>query len=122
MNRGETRGQRLAEQIRRELAELLRLEVKDPRVRMVSLTDVALSPDYAHARIYFTTLRAPDSLREIQLGLDHAAGFLRRELARHIRLHHVPALHFEHDASVERGERLSRLIDVAVKSDRRAED
>ena len=122
MTRGETRGQRLAEQIRRELADLLRLEVKDPRVRMVSLTDVALSPDYAHARIYFTTLSTPDLLRETQLGLDHAAGFLRRELARRIRLHHIPELHFEHDASVERGERLSRLIDAAVKSDGRTDD
>jgi ribosome-binding factor A len=114
-----SRSDRVAEQIRRELADIIRLELKDPRVGMITLTDVEVSPDYAHAKVFFTTLAQGDALGGIEAGLRRAAGFLRRELGHRIHLHTLPELHFVFDASVERGARLSRLIDEAVASDRK---
>ncbi len=113
-----SRAERVAEQIRRELAELIRLELKDPRVSLVTLTDVEISPDYAHAKVFYTTLAGEEHRQEIEQGLRRASGFLRREIGRRVRIHHTPELHFVYDASVERGARLSHLIDEAVKSDR----
>ena len=112
-----SRAERVAEQIRRELAELIRLELKDPRVSLLTLTDVEISPDYAHAKVFYTTLAEGEQRSAIERGLKHAAGFLRRELGRRVRIHHTPELHFVFDASVERGTHLSQLIDEAVKSD-----
>jgi ribosome-binding factor A len=105
---------RVADQIQRELSELLRSELKDPRVGMVTLTGVEVSPDFAHAKIFFTLLGEADSLSQTQEGLKHAAGFLRSRLGARLRLRVVPELHFHHDPSVERGVRLSQLIDAAV--------
>ena len=113
-----SRGQRVAEQIRRELAELIRLEVKDPRVGFISLTDVELTPDYAHAKVFFTSMTGEQGLDEILAGLRRASGFLRRELGRRVRIHTTPELHFQYDRSVEEGSRLSSLIDRAVSEDR----
>jgi ribosome-binding factor A len=110
------RALRISEQIRRELAELIRLELKDPRVSLVTLTDVELSPDYAHAKVFFTTLADKALLPDVEAGLRRASGFLRRELGRRIHVHTLPELRFVFDASVERGARLSRLIDEAVGS------
>ena len=106
-----SRSSRVAEQVQRELAELIRLELKDPRVGLITLTGVELTPDYAHAKVYFTTLAPTAERQEVEAGL-------RRELGRRIRIHTLPELHFIFDESVERGDRLSRLIDEAVKSDR----
>lgn len=114
-NKGFARKDRVNEQIRRELAELLRTEVKDPRVGMVSLTDVEVTPDYAHAKVFFTTLADSSRLPEVELGLAKASGFLRRELGRRVRIHTTPQLHFVYDASLERGASLSRLIDQAAE-------
>jgi ribosome-binding factor A len=108
-----SRADRISEQIRRDLAEIIQIELKDPRVGMVSLTAVNLTPDYAHAKVFFTTLDI-SHLSEIQSGLARAAGFLRRELGRRIRIHTLPELHFVHDDSLERGASLSRLIDEAT--------
>lgn len=116
------RSERIAGQIRRELAELIRLEVKDPRVHLVTLTDVEVTPDYAHARVFFTSLDGAEHQDEISAGLRRASHFLRRELGRRIRIHHVPELHFVYDTSVERGTHLSQLIDQAVASGRPADD
>ena len=107
-----SRSQRVVEQIRRELAELIRLEVKDPRVGFITLTDVEITPDYAHAKVFFTTLNG-EHLDEIERGLKRAAGFLRRELGRRIHIHTLPELHFVYDNSLERGSNLSQLIDKA---------
>ena len=103
---------RLADQIQRELAELVRLEVRDPRVGLVTFTGVELSRDGSHAKVFFTVLGADaENARE---GLQRAAGFLRSGLARRLSTRTVPELHFEYDESVERGVRLSKLIDEAV--------
>jgi ribosome-binding factor A len=116
MSKDFSRAQRVSDQIQRELAELIRVELKDPRVGLITLTGVEVSPDYAHAKVFFSTLvdaQLPDALA----GLRRAAGFLRHELGRRIRLHTLPELHFEYDASVAQGMRLSRLIDEAIESD-----
>ncbi|MCL4802555.1 MAG: 30S ribosome-binding factor RbfA [Burkholderiales bacterium] len=108
------RTRRVADQIQRELAEILREELKDPRVHMVTLTGVEVSTDLAHARIYFSTLGDAAALEETAAGLRRAAGFLRSALGRRMRIHSIPELTFVHDATVEQGVRLSRLIDEAV--------
>jgi ribosome-binding factor A len=105
---------RVADQIQRELSELLHAELKDPRVGMVTLTGVEMSPDLALARVFFTTLGDAESLTRTREGLTRAAGFLRAQLAKRLKLRVAPELRFHHDASVERGVRLSQLIDAAV--------
>lgn len=109
------RGARIADQIQRSLAELLRLEVRDPRVGLVTLTGVDLSRDQSHAKVWFTVMGTGETVREAAQGLARASGFLRSELAHRLTIRKVPELHFEYDESVERGARLSRLIDEAVK-------
>jgi ribosome-binding factor A len=109
------RTRRIAEQIQRELAEVIRTELKDPGVHgMVTITDVEVSPDHAHAKVYFTSLGDSAQVDETRAALRRAAGFLRTQLAHSLKLRTVPQLEFEYDASVERGVRLSRLIDEAV--------
>ena len=103
MPRDHSRTLRIAEQIQRELAELIRLELKDPRVGMVTLTDVEVTNDYAHAKVFFTTLGTGDQIAAATAGLNHAAGFLRHELGQRIKLRGIPQLHFIYDESVERG-------------------
>ncbi len=114
------RSRRIAEQIQRELSEIIRLELKDPRVGMVTLTDVEVTPDYEHAKVYFTRLAgfgtAAGDNQDVTRALQHASGFLRTELAHRMRLRIVPQLIFAYDESVERGVRLSNLIDEAVGS------
>ena len=110
--KGFQRSDRVAEQVRRDLADLIRVELKDPRVGMISLTAVELTPDYAHAKVFFTTLDS-DHLPEIEAGLKRSAGFLRRELGRRIHIHTLPELHFVYDNSLERGASMSLLIDQA---------
>jgi ribosome-binding factor A len=104
---------RIADQIQRELAELIRLELKDPRVGMLTLTGVDVSSDLAHAKVYFSTL-TETGREETLLGLKRASGFLRSMLGKRLRTHMVPELHFQFDASVARGIELSQLIDRAV--------
>jgi ribosome-binding factor A len=105
---------RVADQIQRELSGLLHSELKDPRVGMVTLTGVEVSPDLAHAKVFFTTLGDAEALTRTGTGLKRAAGFLRTELGHRLKLRVTPELRFVHDASVERGVRLSKLIDDAV--------
>ena len=120
--RGFQRGDRVAEQVRRDLADLIRSELKDPRVGMISLTAVELTPDYAHAKVFFTTLNS-EHLKEIEQGLRRASGFLRRELGRRIHIHTLPELHFIYDSSLEYGASMSALIEKAnAISDQTPED
>jgi ribosome-binding factor A len=114
-----SRGTRVAEQIKRELALMIQMEVKDPRVGFISLTDVELTPDYAHAKVFFTCLH-PEEVDAIIAGLRRASIFLRRELGRRVRIHTTPELHFVYDASVEQGTRMSALIDKTLADDRAA--
>ena len=113
-NKTYLRRDRICEQIRRELAEVIRTELRDPRVGMISLTEVHISADYAHAKVYFSSLSGSEHLDSIQLGLHKASGFLRSELGKRISIHTTPQLHFIFDESLERGAQLSKLISEAV--------
>jgi ribosome-binding factor A len=121
-NRGFSRADRVSEQILHELADLLRFHVKDPRVAaklpLVTLSEVDITPDYAHAKVYYTSMADAETNVEIARVLKHSAGYLRRELGRRIRIHQIPELHFHFDTSVAEGARLSQLIDAAVESDK----
>ncbi len=119
MPRDFPRSRRIAEQIQRELSDIIRVELKDPRVGMITITDVEMTPDNAHARVFFTVLGQQPRIDEAAAGLQHAAGYLRSQLAQRIKIRVVPQLHFEYDASVERGIRLSQLIDAAVADDKK---
>lgn len=104
------RSQRVADQLQRELAELIQRVVNDPRVHMVSVTGVEVTRDLANARVFVTTL--DDSHRdEVVEALNHAAGFLRHELGHRLRLRSVPHLSFSYDESIEHGLYMDRLID-----------
>lgn len=112
---GTGRGVRVAEQLHHELAELVRAELKDPRVGMVTLTGVDLTPDYAVATVWFTVL--PDDEQTVAQtleGLRRGAGFLRSQIGRRVRIHTTPELRFEHDRSTARGMQMSKLIDDAL--------
>ena len=111
---GNARSARIADQIQRELAEVIRLELRDPRVKLVTLTGVELSRDQSHAKIFFTVLGGESQQDETLEGLQRAAGFLRSALAHRLTTRTVPELAFSYDESIERGVRLSRLIDEAV--------
>jgi len=113
-NKGFSRRDRVSEQIRRELAEVIRSELKDPRVGMISLTEVEVSPDYAHAKVYFSSMAGSDTLDSVQAGLQQASGFLRSVLGRRISIHMIPQLHFVFDDSLERGAQISKLISEAA--------
>ncbi len=115
------RAPRVTEQVHHELAELIRAEVKDPRVGMVTVTGVELTPDYAYATVYFSVL--PDDEQTVAntlAGLRRVAGFLRSQLGRRVRIHTTPEIRFEHDRSTEYGMAMSKLIDQAVE--RKADD
>lgn len=116
MPKGYTRTDRIAEQIQREVAQLLRLDVKDPRVRMITLTGVEVTKDYSHAKLFYTALDGENAA--VQQGLERASGYLRSQLAHAMKLRIMPQLHFIYDPSIERGAHLSRLIDQAVASDK----
>jgi ribosome-binding factor A len=108
--RSSGRPQKLGDLIQRELSELVQRELRDPRVGMITLTGVDVSPDFSHAKVFYTTLD-PAHVPEAARGLKRASGFLRSQLAKRIKLYTTPELRFEYDESVERGDRLSRLID-----------
>ena len=112
------RASRVAEQVQRTLSELLRREVRDPRLKPLTITHVRVSPDLTHAWVHYTLLSGDshDPLqREI---LDEAARYLRGPLGRSLRLRLAPELHFQPDEELERGNRLDDLITQAVRDDR----
>ena len=111
MSRG--RPQKVADLIQRELSDLLRRDVRDPHVGMVTLTSVDVAPDLSHAKVYFTLLDKQKQ-GETTKALQRAAGFLRSQLSHRMNMYTTPALRFVYDESVERGDRLSRLIDSVV--------
>ena len=121
MKKFSQRAQRVAEQIQREVAQLLRDEVKDPRVGRVTITAVEVSPDLSHAKIFVTHLAGREHADEAVRALAHTAGFLRTALSHRLQLYSVPQLHFAYDDSIESGMRLSQLIDEAVAADHKTE-
>ena len=108
------RSLRVADQIAKDLAQLIPKEVHDPRVGLVTITGCDITPDYAHAKVYFTVLGSdPEACAD---GLNNAAGMLRNILFRRLTIHTVPTLHFTIDESVERGFAMDALIREAMKT------
>jgi ribosome-binding factor A len=113
------RTERVADYLRQELARLLQSGMRDPRIGMVSVNEVEVSRDLAHAKVFVTFMEreSEQEAKDLLAVLNGAAGFLRSEISRDARMRTVPRLHFVYDASVVRGRRLSDLIDRAVAED-----
>ena len=110
--RGYARQDRVQEQIMRDLADLTRTGLKDPRAGFITITEVELTRDYSHATVWYTVM--DEKTREVTAeALDNAKGHLRSELAKRIKVFKTPELHFEYDESIERGMNISSLIDQA---------
>jgi ribosome-binding factor A len=105
---------KVADQIQRDLTELIARELKDPRVGMVTIQSVEVTPDYAHAKVYFSLLQGDPVACAV--GLNQAAGFLRNGLFKRLHIHTVPTLHFQYDRTPERAADMNALIARAVAS------
>ena len=108
------RNYKVSDQIQRDLAELIARELKDPRVGLVTIGGVDITPDYAHAKVYFSQLGG--DAQQAQDALNHAAGHLRNGLFKRLHIHTVPTLHFVYDRSAERAADMNALIARAVAS------
>ena len=115
------RSERVAGSMRRDLARLIQVEVKDPGVGFVSLSDVEVSRDLSHAKVFITVFESEKADSSLK-ALKRASGYLRRRLGQEMRIRSVPELHFHHDSSVETGQRMDGLIDAAVAADREYAD
>jgi ribosome-binding factor A len=114
------RGYRVADQIQRDLTELIARELKDPRLGMVTISAVEVTPDYAHAQVYFTVLVG--DAEQSEAALNQAAGFLRNGLFKRLHIHTVPTLHFHFDRTTERASDMNALIAKAVASRSKNDD
>lgn len=114
------RGFRVADQIQRDLTELIARELKDPRVGMVTVQSVEVSPDYAHAKVFFSLLKGDP--QDTEEALNQAAGFLRNGLFKRLHIHTVPTLHFKFDRTTERAADMNALIARAVASRSKDDD
>jgi len=119
MPREYPRARRIEEQLKRLLSDLVRREVKDPRVGLITITSAEVSRDLSHANVYFTPFAGEGDADAALEALQHAAGYLRHQVRNQMRLRVAPELVFRIDDSVERGARLSALIHDAVESDKR---
>lgn len=121
MAREFSRSQRVAEQLQRELAQIIQREVRDPRLGMVTVNGAKISKDLNYADIYITVLGEDESEESIKASLkvlNNASGFLRAQVSKRIQLRVMPELRFHYDESVARGNRLSHLINQAVAVDK----
>ncbi len=118
------RSQRVGDFLKRELASLIQFEIRDPRVGMVSVTDVEVSRDMSHAKVFVTVLgkETEEETAESMEVLNQAAGFLRTQVAKSNNARTTPKLRFYFDSSVARGQHLSQLIDDAVSADKQSVD
>ncbi len=118
MRKDGNRPLRVAELVRRELAVLIPREMDDPRAQQVTITYVDISPDLKSARVHFTLLAGQAAADPVLAIFKKAASHLRHKLAERVDLRVIPELRFYFDTSIERGDRLSRLIDEALNKDR----
>jgi ribosome-binding factor A len=105
------RQQRVAEGLRAELMDLLQNHMRDPRLQLVTVTDVTIDRELRHASVFVSALADAEGQQQIMKALEGAAGFLRREIARRIHLKVVPEMRFHWDAGMERGERIGQILD-----------
>lgn len=114
-----TRPERVGEEIREELAQLIARDVHDPGVGFVTLTRVKVSPDLQMARVYYTSMGDEKTRRETQRALERATPFLRRHIAARVRLRRVPEIRFEFDKAVEHQDRIEQIL-LDLEAERRA--
>ncbi|MDP2479110.1 MAG: 30S ribosome-binding factor RbfA [Candidatus Palauibacterales bacterium] len=114
---GRRRVRRLNQLLREELSRLIRREVKDPRVGLVTVTDVDVTSDLEHATVYVRTVESDRSMEELLAGLHSAGGYLRHALGKELHLRRIPELRFEEDRSLERARRIEALLDQALEGD-----
>jgi ribosome-binding factor A len=112
------RVQRVAEAIRKEMGEILRSEVKDPRIGFVTITRVDLSRDCRFAKLYFSLLGSKKQLRDTQVGLQRSAGFIRRLLARRMKLRYTPEIVFKLDEGIKYSIHISEVIEKIKEKDK----
>lgn len=105
------RAVRVGDQILKEIAELLVTKVKDPRVKATTLTGIHLSDDLKHARVYYSVMGDEEDILRTQAGLDSAKGFIKRKIGLRMDLRYVPDIVFEHDLSLEKGNKMERLFE-----------
>jgi len=119
------RCERINSQIQRELSQIMHEQIKSPLyvalLKFVSISEVQVSTDYTHAKVYYTALLDPQQRQQAELALQATSGFMRHQLARRLTIHHTPQLHFVYDHSVERGAYLDQLIDSAVLHEKQQE-
>jgi len=106
------RAERVADQIRMEVADILARKSKDPRLNLVTVTDADISPDLRNARVYVTTLQGGDAMEDVMKGLEHAVGFIRSELGRRLELRYTPELTFKSDTSGRSAQRIWKILDA----------
>ena len=114
MAREFSRTDRVGSQMQRELAELVRDGLDDPRLGMITIQEVRVVRDFSHAKVFFTVMAGKLDHEQTRKLLQEAAGWLRHELGRVMKLRTLPQLHFVYDESIEQGEKLSALIEQAV--------
>ena len=114
----EHRLERLQETIKEEFGSILQRDLKDPRIGFVSVTDVEVSNDYSHVKIFVSILGDEEAKRSTMAGLESAKGFIRTELGQRIRMRHTPEVHLIADDSMERGSRIMKLLDEVKKEQR----
>jgi ribosome-binding factor A len=112
------RPERVAQMVQQLLGELFARGMRDPRIGLVTITGVKMSPDLREARAYWTVHGDPEQRKQTAKGLDKARGFLRREIGSQLKLRVVPDLHFVYDEAIDRGERIEQLIRRVHEEDR----
>jgi ribosome-binding factor A len=112
---------RVSDLIRRQLTTLLKRKANDPRLGLITITDVDVTPDAVRADVHFSVLGGPEEREEAQEGLESASGWLRREIGRNLRLRNTPELVFHYDPSLERAEHIASILDELDLGDEREE-
>lgn len=113
------RANRLAETLKEEISRMIREELKDPRLGFITVTDVEVADDLGYAKVFFSVLGDAQAGKDSLDALNRAAGFVRSEIGKRIRLRHVPEIVFKYDASLEKGAHISKLLrEVETSSDR----
>ena len=111
--------QRINEEVKKALSEIVANEIKDPRLPMLtSITDVRVSKDLAHAEVYFSVFGEEEQREKALAALKSASGFIRRALAKKVDLRATPELKFKEDRSIEKGIKMSAFIDEVIKQDK----
>ena len=109
--------EKVAEEIKKEVAQILQLEIKDPRIGFVTITQVRITPDLQHATVLFSLLEGHGDAKKTESGLKSASGYVRRLVGERLGLRVTPQIHFKFDSSLVEGFRMSKLLDDLKKTE-----